>query len=180
MKKTYLLLLVSITPLLAGCTGWSSNTITVQDLTFSLPTSFQTISSATLDQAQIVHSIIAAWRWDRANLVLSESSLPVKTSLQQFTQQTQARLAQNMVGYANGKVSSTSFSCNGKKIPAYTHTFEERQLQDESKISMYYDQLYFVRDDSVYILSLAQQEKKSIFSNIVWSLGCTSTQQTSK
>lgn len=163
---------------LTGCTASSTNTITVQDFTFSLPSTFTTVSATTLDQAQIVHSIIAAWRWEKSNLILSESSLPVKTTLQQFTQQSQSRLHENMIGYTNGKISSSSFTCNGVKIPTYKHSFEQTQLQDNTKTSMYYDQLYFIYHDSVYILSLAQQEKKDTFSTIATSLWCKSINTT--
>ncbi len=157
---------------LAGCGSADTNTVTVQDFTFAAPTTFQTVSSASLDNAQIVHSVIAAWKWTNSSLVLSESTLPSTVSLESFTQDTQSRLGKELVWYSAGKISSTSFTCNGKKIAAYKHSFAQNDFQDATKIAAYYNQLYFARNDSVYILSLAQQEENSIFNDIVDSLGC--------
>lgn len=172
MKKVILSILVLSTIAISGCWTTSTNTVNVQDFTFAIPTTFTSISSSSLDEAQIAHSIISAWKWDGNTLILSESSLPAQVTLQQFTQDTQSRLNQNMIWYNNGKISSTSFTCNGKKIPAYTHIFNQTELQDTKKIIMYFDQLYFVYNKNVYILSLAHQAENSIFSNITNSLWC--------
>ena len=172
MKRIVLWILILSTVVISWCGTTSTNTIQVQDFSFALPTTFQSISSNSLDQAQIAHSIISAWKWDGNTLILSESSLPGQITLQQFTQDTQSRLNQNMIWYNNGKISSTSFTCNWTKIPAYKHIFNQTELQDTKKIIMYFDQLYFVYNKNVYILSLAHQAENSIFSDIIWTLWC--------
>ena len=163
---------MSLSLLIAWCTGSSSNTVTIQDFSFSLPTTYQSISPTALDNAQIAHHIIAAWKAINDTLILSESSIPSTIDIKTFTEQTQARLTQNMIWYDQGKISSTSFTCNNTKISAYLHHFVQTDTSDKTKINVYYDQLYFIYNDSIYILSLAQKEEKSIFSDIVDSLAC--------
>lgn len=172
MKKIILGIVALSTIIISWCGTSSTNTINVQNFSFAIPTTFQSISSSSLDQAQIAHSIISAWKWDGNTLILSESSLPSQITLQQFTQDTQSRLNQNMIWYHDGKISSTSFTCNGTKIPAYKHIFNQTELQDTKKIIMYFDQLYFVYNKNVYILSLAHQTENSIFSDIIGTLWC--------
>lgn len=177
MKKILLTIIGLSSLVISWCWSSSSNTVTVQDFSFSLPTTFQSISASSLDKAQIAHSIIAAWRWDNSTLILSESSLPSNITLQQFTQDTQSRLNQEMIWYHDGKISSTSFTCNGKDIWAYKHVFNQTDVQDAKKINMYYEQLYFVYNKNVYILSLAHQAENSIFSDIISSLWCVTKQK---
>lgn len=172
MKKIILSVLALSTIVISGCGSSATNTINVQDFSFAIPTSFQSISSSSLDQAQIAHSIISARKWDGNTLILSESSLPSQITIQQFTQDTQSRLNKNMIWYNDGKISSTSFMCNGKKITAYKHIFNQTELQDTKKIIMYFDQLYFTYNKNVYILSLAHQTENSIFSDIIGTFWC--------
>jgi PBP1b-binding outer membrane lipoprotein LpoB len=62
MKKFILGLIGSSTLFLAGCGTPSTNTVNIQNFSFSVPTNFQSIPSSSLDSAQIANSILAAWK----------------------------------------------------------------------------------------------------------------------
>lgn len=176
IKKYILVWLITSSLLLSGCGSSSWNTVTVGNYTFTLPTTFQTVSASSLDNAQIEHNIIAAWKSteddDKQSLVLSESSLPTSVPLKDFAQDTQTRLAQNMIGYTDGKLTTTSFYCNDTKVAAYKHSFVQTDIKDKTKIIQYYDQFYYTQNRNVYILSLAHQTENSILSDIIESYGC--------
>ncbi len=178
MKKIGIALVSLCTLALSWCGSSSWNLVTVLDYSFALPTTFQSVSSSSLDQVQIANSVIAARRSSNDSIVFSESTAAANTNLKQFTQDSQARLGQNLIWYKNWKISAGSFTCNGEKIPTYRHTFQQTELQNANNVMLYYDQLYFIRDKNIYILSLAQKEEKSIFSSILSSLWCTSPQTT--
>jgi hypothetical protein len=175
MKKIGIAFLSICTLVLSWCGSSNGNAVTALDYTFTLPTTFQSVSSNSLDQVQITNNIIAAWKSWNDSIVLSESTAAANTNLKQFTQDSQARLWQNLIWYKDWKISAGSFTCNGEKISTYRHTFQQTELQNVNTIMLYYDQLYFMRNKNVYILSLAQKEEKSIFSSILSSLWCTTS-----
>ncbi len=157
---------------LAGCGSTSVNTVNVQDLSFNLPTTYQSVSSQSLDNAQIVHTILAARKDTNSNIVISESSLPSSLSIKDFSEQSVNRLSQQMMWYTKVWLTTKSFACNWENIEGYKHSFTENDIKDTSKILTYYNQFAFARNWSVYIISLAQKEEKSIFDDIINSLTC--------
>lgn len=157
---------------LAGCGSVSVNSVTVQDLSFNIPTSYQTISSQSLDNAQIAHTILAARKDTNSSIVISESSLPSSLSIKDFSEQSANRLGQQMMWYTKVWLTTKSFTCNGQDIEGYKHTFTENDIKDTTKVLTYYEQFAFARNGSVYIISLAQKEEKSIFDDIITSLTC--------
>lgn len=158
--------------LVQGCGSVVQTLVSIQDFSFGIPTTMQAVSSASLDSAQISHNILGARKDTTSNLVLSESSIPSSITLQIFTDQARARIAQDMIWYSNGSVSSTSFTCNGTKVPWYIHSFSQTDPKDSSKTIMYYQQFYFIHNASIYILSLAQTDQKNILSTTIDSLTC--------
>ncbi len=158
--------------LLAGCGTTAVNTVQIQDLAFNIPTTFQTVSSQTLDNQQIAHTIIAARKDTNSSLIISESSLPSTITIKEFTEQSAVRIAQQMIWYSKVDITSKSFTCNWNDIVWYKHSFTERDIKDNTKVVNYYDQFSFQRNGSVYIISLAQKEEKSIFNDIIDSLAC--------
>lgn len=172
-KRIILGTIIISTVFLSWCTWNSGTQTTVWQFTFTLPTTYESISASRLDQYQIVNNIIGARKWtDKSSLVLSESSLPSSVTIKQFAQDTQTRLAQNMIGYTNWKLSSKSFTCNGQKIAWYIHTFTQTDIKDKTKVTQYYTQYYYWLQWSVYILSLAHTQENSIVNTIVSSYGC--------
>ena len=160
------------TLLLAGCGTQEVSIVQVQDLSFSIPTTLQSISPQTLDNEQVAHTIIGARKDTTSSLVMSESSLPNSITIKEFTEQSSKRIEQQMVWYVKGSISSQTFTCKEEKITWYTHSFTENDIKDSAKVLTYYNQFSFQRNGSVYIISLAQKEEKSIFSDIIASLWC--------
>lgn len=160
---------------LAWCSGTTSLNVQVQDFSFNIPPSFQSISSQSLDNAQIAHSILAARKDGNANIILTESSLPSNVSIKNFTDSASKRTSQEMIWYGNASITSKSFMCNGKKQQWYIHSFTQSDIKDIKIITTYYEQYYFARNGSIYILSIAQNTKKSIVDDIITSMRCNST-----
>lgn len=85
------------TLLLAGCGTQEVSIVQVQDLSFSIPTTLQSISPQTLDNEQVAHTIIGARKDTTSSLVMSESSLPNSITIKEFTEQSSKRIEQQMV-----------------------------------------------------------------------------------
>lgn len=161
--------------LLAWCGKPAETSISIDNISFSIPKEYQLISSSSLDSAQIVHNIVAARKASDSNIILASSTLPAQTSLKTFAEKSRTRISQEMIGYVPGSLSSKNFTCNGKKNTGYLHTFTKADLKDSTKTLVYYTQYYFLQEGSLYILSIAQDSQKSIVNNIISSLACWTT-----
>lgn len=66
-------------------------------LSFSIPPTLRSIAPETLDNTQIIHNIVGAWKNDDMSLILSESSLPTNVTIKDFAEQASKRIAQQMI-----------------------------------------------------------------------------------
>lgn len=171
-KKVTLLGCFICAVFLMWCGNSSVNTITVENISFSIPKEYQTIPSSALDNAQIVHNIIGARKSSDGNIILASSTLPAQVSLKEFAEKAKTRISQEMIGYTNSAITAKKFTCYGKKKTWYLHSFDKVEIKDSSKVLLSYDQFYFIESDSLYILSLAQSTKKSIVNSVIDSLAC--------
>lgn len=171
-KKGVLLISLISSVFLMWCGSSSTNKITVENISLSIPKEYQTISPSSLDNAQITHNIIAARRSSGGNIILASSTLPAQVSLKEFAEKTKTRISQEMIGYTNSSISTEKFTCNEEKKTWYLHSFDKVEIKDKTKILASYDQFYFIESNSLYILSVAQTTKKSIINDLIWSLAC--------
>jgi len=157
--------------LLAWC--GSSTTVTtasIDGLSFSIPSTLQSIPLSAIKQSQ--NNIVAARKETSWSLVLSESTMPAGMDIATFSQQWEQHLKGQLMWYTAGSLTKQSFTCSGQNVTSYLHSFAHTATQDANKIDSYYNQLYFIHNGSIYILSLAQTTKKSIFNDIMTSLHC--------
>lgn len=162
--------------LLTGCWSNKDNLVSAGSFSFQVPSTYQSVSNTNLDRAEIDRSVIGVWKWDKGNIILASSKMPQQMTIKEFAEKTSLRLSQEMVGYTNKKISQKKFSCGGSKTAWYLHHFEKADLQNTKDILTYYDQFYFVNNNTLYILSVAQMEKKNIVNDMIRSLTCTTLQ----
>ena len=158
---------------LTWCGTTETNLVQVQKFQFSLPTAYISVPSKTLDTYNVASTVVSARKNGTSSLVLSEGTAPKETTIDTFTKNTASRIKQQTLWYTSPTVTKKTFTCWKDTLIGYLHTFTQAQAQDASTISMYYAQYYFIHQNSIYILSLADPKKNTILPDIIKSLRCT-------
>lgn len=108
---------------LAGCLGGNKTAVTFDGLQMEIPAEYVSVSSAQLDNFQIINKILKAYKIENQTLIIARSALTTNANPQEYATASKEKLAQAVPGYEHIDDGSHRFTCGDDTIQGYTHSF---------------------------------------------------------
>lgn len=171
---------------LSWCGGGSSSEsreVMIEKYTFALPVSYIEVSSALVENKQLVNKVVWSWKIPaelkgnfEPNIIMTRSDLPPELNFEQFRTLNAQKMSAWLAWYQPWTKEVVSFMCDEDVVQGLLVYFRLQDPRYTKSPEVWFAQYQFVHEQKWYIISAAYQTEKeqTSFLNIVESLTCQS------